>query len=177
MISKEEWLESMRHEVRVIQHLAGRLKPEDMDYRPSDAQRSLLELLQYITVCAIGPVQHVVTGDWSQMPGLFAAAKSVTWDGFADAMNRQMDGITECLKEWDDQRLAERDAAMPWGTPMKGGRALMDMALKCLVAYRMQLFLYAKAAGHTALGTANNWAGIDWPPSDSPAIPDGSNVT
>ena len=41
------------------------------------------------------------------------------------------------------------------------GRALMDMPFRCLSGYRMQLFLYAKAAGNHDLNTANCWAGVD----------------
>ena len=33
----------------------------------------------------------------------------------------------------------------------------------CLVAYRMQLFLQAKAAGNASIGTANCWGGMDRP--------------
>ena len=50
---------------------------------------------------------------------------------------------------------------MPWGTPTTVSAGLMDMTLKCFVAYRMQLFLQAKAAGNPSLGTVNCWAGMD----------------
>ena len=39
------------------------------------------------------------------------------------------------------------------------GRALLEMPLKWMTAYRMQLFLYAKAAGAVDLTTADNWRG------------------
>lgn len=55
------------------------------------------------------------------------------------------------------------DAALPWGEPVKAGAALINMPLKCLVAYRMQLFLYAKLVGLTELGSANCWVGVDMP--------------
>jgi hypothetical protein len=42
------------------------------------------------------------------------------------------------------------------------GRALVETTLKWLTAYRMQLFLYAKASGNEKIGTANNWAGVDY---------------
>jgi hypothetical protein len=43
--------------------------------------------------------------------------------------------------------------------------ALMDMALKCFVAYRMQFFLYLKSCGVTEMGPANCWVGVDQPKS------------
>ena len=37
------------------------------------------------------------------------------------------------------------------------------VVLRCLIAYRMQLFLHAKASGASALTTWNCWYGVDAP--------------
>lgn len=166
MITKKEFLDSMKHETRIIQHLSGKLSEKDLEYRPSDKQRSMLELLQYLTVSAAGPVKNALTGNWDHMEAMNQEAAKVTHSTFHAAMDHQMNCMEEWLKDWDEADLSEKDATMPWGTPLKAGAALIDMGLKCLVAYRMQLFLYAKAAGHVDLGPANCWAGIDWSPED-----------
>ena len=57
----------------------------------------------------------------------------------------------------------EREAELPWGQKVRLGRALVETALKTLVAYRMQLFLYAKGMGNHALGPSNCWVGVDRP--------------
>lgn len=167
MISKKELIVSMKHEVNVIKHLAGKLRSEDLEYRPSEHQRSMLELLQYLTNCASGTVKNVVTGNWDHIKEMAEEEVKVDLSNFNEAMDRQVEMIEEWLSEYSDEELAQKDAAMPWGTPAKGGVALMDMGLKCLVAYRMQLFLYAKATGHTKIGPANCWAGVDWEPPES----------
>ncbi len=41
------------------------------------------------------------------------------------------------------------------------GLAILNGPLKWLTAYKLQLFLYAKACG-AEIGTANAWAGMDW---------------
>ncbi len=58
----------------------------------------------------------------------------------------------------------ERQASLSWGEDFSLGRALIQMPYGCLVAHRMQLFLYAKAAGNHALQTPNCWAGVDAKP-------------
>jgi hypothetical protein len=82
-------------------------------------------------------------------------------------MDAQCRRIEEALEPVSEEDLWNADRAMPWGTPVKMGQGLVDMVVKCLAAYRMQLFLYAKAAGAHQLGPANCWMGVDPPaPAD-----------
>ena len=122
----------------------------------------MLDLMKYLTVCASGPVKNVITGNWDHMQAMNEEADKIEVADFNAAMDRQMALIEGWLNEFSDDDLAVKDATMPWGAPIKGGAAVMDVGLKCLVAYRMQLFLYAKAAGHVKIGPANCWAGVDW---------------
>ena len=62
----------------------------------------------------------------------------------------------------DGDALAARECTMPWGAPITGGEALMNMALSTMVAYRMQLFLYLRQNG-VEMSTINCWAGVDAP--------------
>ena len=55
MITKAAPLQSMKLETHIIKHPA---------YRPSESQRSMLELLQYPAGFAIGPAVNTVTGYW-----------------------------------------------------------------------------------------------------------------
>jgi hypothetical protein len=45
-----ELIDSLQNEVRLLLHLCGKVKPEMLDYRPTVKQRSLIELLRYMTV-------------------------------------------------------------------------------------------------------------------------------
>jgi hypothetical protein len=161
MFDKAQFLESCAHETKVVKHLAARVPPGSLDYRPTPKQRSTLELLRYLTTCAIVPAKALVARDWDEAESIEKAAESLQPADFAAAMDRQLEGLRAVVAPLSDHDLATRDAAMPWGTPCRLGEGLVNCCVKTLVAYRMQLFLYAKAAGAHDLGPANCWAGVD----------------
>jgi hypothetical protein len=153
----------MRHEVKVIRHLATKVPPGAWDWRPTPGQRSMLELLRYLTVCGSIGTTYAASGTWARAEELEKEAESVTPETFDAAMARQMALLEEVVRSIPEEDLLARDAKMPWGAPTKLGIGLIDMGLKPLTAYRMQFFLYAKQAGNAALGPANCWVGIDPP--------------
>src|SRR5947209_20586364 len=55
IITKDELISTLEHEVQVLLHLISRVEPRMLDYRPTPKQRSMLELLQYLVIVA--PVQ------------------------------------------------------------------------------------------------------------------------
>jgi hypothetical protein len=163
MLTKEEFLESCAHETRVIRHLAGKVLPGGLDWKPTPKQRTTLELLRYMTTCAIVPARAMVTGSWEGADEAERASDAVPADDVAAALDRQMGDLTALLLPLSATDFQERDAELPWGQRVKLGRALVDTVLKTLVAYRMQLFLYAKGMGNHALGPSNCWVGVDRP--------------
>jgi hypothetical protein len=56
-------------------------------------------------------------------------------------------------------------APLPGGGTRTLGLAILEAPFKWLTAYKLQLFLYAKATGASAIGTANAWAGVDLDPA------------
>src|SRR5262249_38277942 len=54
VLTKEEFLSALRTEIRIVLHLASKVEPAMLDYRPTPKQRKLLELLQYFTI--VGPI-------------------------------------------------------------------------------------------------------------------------
>jgi hypothetical protein len=163
MITKDQLLDSMRHETKVIQHLAAKVPDGKLDYRPSPVQRSTEELLRYMTRMAIVPTIYAIEGKWDRAEEVEKEADAFPLEDFAKEMDKQMAMIEVELAAVDDAEATTKPAAMPWGTPTALSAGLMDMALKCFVAYRMQLFLYVKASGVYDIGPANCWAGVDMP--------------
>ena len=90
MITKDQLLASMRHETKVMQHLATKVPPGTYDWRPTPAQRSTLELMKYLTTCGSIGVSFAVTGTWDMAQKLETEAESVTPETFHAAMDRQM---------------------------------------------------------------------------------------
>ncbi len=163
MISKQEILDSMKHETKIIKHLATKLKTEHLDYRPTANQRSMNELLQYLTFCALTPMLNIVNGNWEHAEGIAKKSTNVNLENFGEAMDKQVAEIEKELNKFSEKELAEKDATLPWGTPVKAGIALVEMVIKTYSAYRMQFFLYAKSAGLTELNSWDCWIGTDRP--------------
>lgn len=163
MITKDQLLASMRHEVKIIQHLATKVPAGTYDWRPTPGQRSTLELMRYLTVCGSIGVTFAATGTWERAEKLEDESAKVTPESFHAAMDAQMALLEEVIRAIPDADLLTRDAKMPWGAPTKLGMGLIDMGVKPLAAYRMQFFLYAKQSGNSSLGPANCWVGVDGP--------------
>lgn len=163
MFTKAQFLDTCRFETKVIQHLATKVLPGRDEWRPTPAQRSTLELLRYLTTCAIVPARAMVEGNWEHAEPAEKASASVTPATFAAAMTAQMQALEALVAPLSEQDLLERKAELPWGAPNRLGEALVNTVVKPLVAYRMQLFLYAKQSGNADIGPANCWVGVDAP--------------
>jgi hypothetical protein len=105
----------------------------------------------------------MIAGNWDDAEALENASSDVTPEDFAAAMDRQMQAVEQAIRAIPDEDLLTKATTAPWGTPTVLGISLVDYCLKPLVAYRMQLFLYAKESGNAALGPANCWVGRDPP--------------
>jgi hypothetical protein len=160
MVSKAQLLDSMRHESAVVKHLVGKLSPDKLEYRPSPGQRSTIELLRYLTICGIVAATRCITGTWEHAAAADKRASHLRIDDIPKAMDEQMAAMDRLFANLTDEDLSTRAAKMPSGELCTLGESLMNVALKFLVAYRMQLFLYAKACG-ADIGSSNCWAGTD----------------
>jgi hypothetical protein len=159
---KQQILDVMHHECAVINHLLTKVPEggEVLEYRPAAEQRTLLELQRYLTYCAIMPATAAVTGNWDHAKAMHDTGDALAAVEIAGAMDRQATALAELLAPLTDDDLRDRDTTLPWGAEVKLGRALLVMGVETLAAYRMQLFLYIKAAGNTAIDSADCWVGI-----------------
>ena len=90
MFSLDDWVASCAHETKVIQHLATKMPVGGLDYRPTPGQRSMRELMQYMTCMAAPPAARAVDGDWSRGEALSAGVDDVTAESFPDALEAQL---------------------------------------------------------------------------------------
>ena len=90
VLTREELIASLQHEVQILVHLASKVDKTKLDYRPTPKQRSTLELLQYMAI--MGPVQVSMI-----KAGIFTrAAFSAAWspaETAAKAMNFDQDQV------------------------------------------------------------------------------------
>jgi len=162
MISKDQLAASMTRECDICKHLYTKLGPDAWDYRPTPSQRSTIELLRYLAACGIGAVKSMAEQNWKLFGEYTDRAKAMPADEFPAAMDRQKAELESFFRSVDEQTLGTQLASLPGGGKLPLGEAIMNGPLKWLAAYKLQLFLYAKATGAVEIGTANAWAGIDW---------------
>lgn len=159
MYTKAAFLRSLKHEAKVIKHLVAQVPADQLDYRPTPGQRSTLELIRYLSFSLGGSAQYAFSGTWDHWAACEATGKDVTVANFAKVMDRQIKGIEKLLAKHGDAALKRKQTKHWAGTQLDLSEGLIEMILKPAVAYRMQLFLYAKASGASSLGTSDCWFG------------------
>jgi len=163
VLTTSELLSSLQNEIRILTHLAGKIEPSMLDYRPTPKQRSTMEWLQYLTLMG---------------PALINAAKTGTFDGAAwtageqAAATRDLPQTIAALSALGDTYASQlagmtdadyRAEIQMFGSTYSRGAFIVNLVLSGHAAYRTQLFNYLKACGREELTTMNLWAGMDAP--------------
>jgi len=158
MITKEQYIESLVKEIEIIKHLAGKIDASKLDYKPTEKQRTTLELLQYLGQFAHTGVSAYIAGSQDKYIELSANKDLVTFENFISKMDEQAKFVKEAVGALSEEDM-KRESTI-WGNTSTLAMQLMGV-LKNAVAYKMQLFLYIKACGNSAINTSNLWAGKD----------------
>jgi hypothetical protein len=167
VLSKAELITDLTNELRVIGHLASKIDPNALEYRPSAKQRSTLELLRYLT--AMGPIHFrgVLAESWDMdswskaWNAGQAETQAMSLEQCKEELAKQAAYFAELLGPVTDDNL--RAEVQMFGQKATRGSMLVRLVLTHYSAYRMQLFLYLKASGREELNTMNLWVGIDHP--------------
>jgi hypothetical protein len=162
-LTASELIASLENEVRILLHLAGKIDPGTLDYRPTATQRSTLELLQYLTIMGpelIGAARRG-TFDVAAWTAAEEAAKSRNFDQTLAALAEHKATYSDLLGDMSDADY--RTEIEMFGQKTTVGAFIVSMVLGGCAAYRTQLFLYLKACGRQELSTMNLWAGMDAP--------------
>jgi len=156
MISKQNLCDAIIQECKACQALFSRIPVDKYGYRISENQRSIKELLEYLSFLAVGFAQAFVDGhfDWWQNQ---EPLKNVS--DFPEAMDRQIEMIRKIFSEISDEDFTSKKVeGMPWGKAQETlGLELLKHCYGFILGYRMQLFLTAKASGLEKLSTGECW--------------------
>lgn len=165
VLTKSELTESLQNEVRILLHLAGKVEPSMLGYRPTPQQRSTLELLQYLTMMGPTLVQMSQTGafDAAAWTDHEAASLTLSLEEAIASIATHGEAYATLLGGMSDEEF--RAEVSLFGRPSSRGAFIVNNVLSGCAAYRTQLFLYLKACGRHELSTMNLWAGIDAPPA------------
>ena len=169
LLTQEELIGKLQHEVRILLHLISKVDPVMLDYRPTPKQRSLRELLEYFTVFVPIHLETIHRGvlDLNRWRAAWRSEETVAAERnlaeITEAVARQPELFRELVPSLTDHDL--RAPMEMFGQTASRGSWLTGMVLCHYVAYRMQLFLYLKACGREELGTLDLWAGQDSGPT------------
>jgi hypothetical protein len=160
MITKEQYITSLVREIEIIKHLATKVDPTKLDYRPTPGQRSTLELLQYMGRNIIIGIKGNIAGDQNVYIELAKAPNPTTFENFVAQMDMQEKFVKETISALTEEDFQKESTI--FGSPNTLAMHLLGN-LKTVTAYKMQLFLYIKASGNSSIGTSNLWGGMDMP--------------
>lgn len=162
MYTREQFWKSASNEIRIIKHLATKIPAGQEGYRPSDAQRSTLELLQYLSATGATTMKVMLTENKNSYEDYVSFKEGVTVENFAEKMDAQEKDMKEMFEKITDEDLTKEFDY--YGNRTKAEH-MIEGILKTFAAYRMQLFLYVKACG-AYVSTMDVWAGVDTPPKN-----------
>ena len=158
VLSNEELIGSLKHEVH-----AGKIDRAKLGYRPTEKQRSTLELLQYLNI--MGPRLVATAKEGKFDNNAWSEAQNTTATLDFDALVKSLAGQSEFyekeLSSWTDNDF--RTEIDMFGQKASRGAHLVRLVLGGHAAYRTQLFCYLKSCGRDELSTWNLWGGVDAP--------------
>lgn len=161
VLTKSELIGSLKNEVRILMHLAGKVDRAQLDYRPTPKQRSTMELLQYLSIMGPELVKAAIAGTFDAAAWTVAeeAGKTRDFDQTLAVIEGQGQVLADLLGALPDE--AFREEINLFGMPTSRGSFIVNVALSGYAAYRTQLFCYLKACGREELSTMNLWMGAD----------------
>lgn len=163
VLTKNELVATLQHEVRILLHLAGKIDRKQIDYRPSPKQRSTLELLRYLSNMGPMLVEAALGSgfDMDKWTAATEAANARDFDATVAAIAKHSDAYATMLADVPEAKF--REEIELFGNKSSRGAFIVYFVLGGCAAYRTQLFLYLKACGREELTTANLWGGADAP--------------
>ena len=138
-----------------------KVTPEMLTYRPSEKQRTMLELLQYLSHFAKVEAAAVYQGKAVDFPSAMKQAYQMPANDFVKRMDEQAEELKTIFSKISDDELAAQVDLFGRGQSQPRALWFLNLILKSLVAYKMQLFLYLKACGVSHISTINLWRGED----------------
>jgi hypothetical protein len=106
VLTKEELIAALQNEARILLHLAGKVDKAKADYRPTPKQRSIMELLQYMTIMGPNLVAFIKAGtfDGAVWSAADAAAKAMNFDQAVAALEKQSGEYARLFSGWTECR-------------------------------------------------------------------------
>jgi hypothetical protein len=165
VLTKSELLASLQNEVRILLHLTGKIDRKTLDYRPTQKQRSTIELLRYLSIMGPMLIRHANGQvDGAAWTAAREAADLRDFDQTLDAIAAHKHVYETLLADMPDEAFRVEVDNFD-GSRTSRGAFIVRYVLGGCAAYRTQLFVYLKICGCEELNTRNLWSGVDTPAS------------
>ena len=163
VLNKSELINALQHETRILTHLATKVEPSMLDYRPTPKQRSMEEWFRYMSIMGRNLVTDGRAGAFNVEAWKAAdeAASARSFEETVAAIKELGPFYAKSLNEMTDDEF--RKEVTFFGTTQSHGGFFVNTILAGHAAYRTQIFCYLKSCGRTELTTMNLWAGMDAP--------------
>ena len=158
---KQHLLNNIEKEMKICRRLYTKIPPNQMHFRPMDGVRSILELLQYLTIIGeLMPTYWLQKND-ADFESFFASkismSKKIQPEIFLSAMDEQIKRIRQLFDQIHEDDLHQKEVKYPWAASLPLGEAITDTSIKWLSAYKLQLFSLIKLSGNLQLATPDAW--------------------
>src|SRR5260221_234692 len=148
VLTKDELITALQNEIRIWLHLVSKVDAATLDYRPTPKQRSMLELLQYMTI--VGPihVRAILAGAFDLNAWRSAwrtgeeTAKTLNLESVRDLIGKQSALFAELVGSCSEADF--RAEIEMFENKASRGSWIVNLVLCHYAAYRMQLFLHLK---------------------------------
>lgn len=158
---KQHLLNNIEKEIKICCRLYTKIPPDQMNFRPKEGVRSILELLQYLSIIGSTMLGYWLKKDDTDFNTFFstkiATSAAILPEQFLSAMDEQVATIKDLFNQISEEDLLNKEIAYPWGGQEPLGQAIIATSIKWLAAYKLQLFLFIKLCDDQKLGTADAW--------------------
>lgn len=159
---KQHLLNSIEKEIYICRRLYTMIPSDQMDFRPKEGIRSMLELLQYLGITGSLMMSYWLKANDMDFNTFYSArtvaAKLMPHEQFLTVMDEQLAIIKDNFTQISEEDLFQKEITYPWsGSKAQLGEGIIATSIKWLSAYKLQLFLYIKLSGNQILTTADAW--------------------
>jgi hypothetical protein len=158
---KQHLLKNIEDEINICCRLYTKISHDQMDFRPKEGVRSILELLRYLSIVGSAMPLFWLKKDDTDFNTFFGmidkASRTMTPEQFPAAMDEQMATIRDLFDQLSEEDLVNREVVYPWGGKATMGEAIIATSIKFLTGYKLQLFLFIRLCDDQKLTTPDAW--------------------
>jgi len=160
---KQQLLQNLQREIFLLKQLGSLIEPRDLEFRPAEKMRNTIELMQYLSGIGATMLRWFIINDLNpdEWAKIREYRKTVNLENFKERLDEQMEEIVRYMDMISEEDLYKKEIELPWKEKMILGTAIINVPIKWLAAYRMQLFTYLKANGRSEISTKEAWTVMD----------------